>query len=180
MKKAILFPGTGYTCKEDLFQRITKKLIAYGYQVLALDYSPIPFKPIETVKEAVDIALGYSICSLQKENITEEDELLFVSKSIGCIVALKLSSLLKLKAKNIMLTPTQDALNEVSEYSDIISTVIGDNDPLMAVDSLKEFCSDKDIPMFVVQGTGHSLKTDNQQETDEKTAKIVSFLFLTE
>lgn len=177
MKKAILFPGTGYTCKEDLFQRIKKELISCGYQVFSIDYSPIPFKPIKTVKEAVDIALGFSICSLQKENITDEDELLFVSKSIGCIVALKFSSLLNLKAKHILLTPTEDALKEVSEYSDIASAVIGDSDPLMDVSTLKEFCSNKEIPMLIVQGTGHSLKTDNPKETEEKTLEIVSFLF---
>lgn len=44
MKKALFFPGTGYTCREELFKHIRNKLEKEGWTVVPLDYSAIPFK----------------------------------------------------------------------------------------------------------------------------------------
>lgn len=177
MKKAVLFPGTGYTCKEDLFQVISVHLAELGYEVIPLDYSLIPFKPIRIIEEAASIALGYSIAVLDNENIKEAEELVFVSKSLGCISSLKYSSLLRVKAKHILLTPTPDALQEISDYSHIISIVAGRDDPLMDTSVLKTFCGMHTIPLLIVDGTGHSLKVEDDEKCREINQWILHFIF---
>ena len=103
MKKAVLFPGTGYTCREELFILTGRELERKGWTVVPINWSAIPFKPVRTVKEAGDMALGYAICLLKDEKLDKCDEVLFVSKSLGCISALKYSSLLNLKSRHVLL-----------------------------------------------------------------------------
>ena len=47
---AVCFPGTGFTCKEALFERLASDYIARGYDVIRLDFSHIPFREIESLE----------------------------------------------------------------------------------------------------------------------------------
>ena len=162
MKKAVLFPGTGYTCREELFILTGRELERKGWTVVPINWSAIPFKPVRTVKEAGDMALGYAICLLKDEKLDKCDEVLFVSKSLGCISALKYSSLLNLKSRHVLLTPTREALEEISSYTDVVCAVIGSEDPLMSADELP--------------GTGHSLKCDDPDTTEKLTSDISAYI----
>ena len=172
MKKAVLFPGTGYTCREELFLLTGRELERKGWTVVPIDWSAIPFKPVRTVKEAGDMALGYAICALKDEKLDECDELLFVSKSLGCISALKYSSLLNLKSRHVLLTPAREALEEISSYTDVVCAVIGSDDPLMSADELRTH----GFPVMVVPGTGHSLKCDDPDTTEKITSDIAAYI----
>lgn len=177
MKKAVLFPGTGYTCRENLFKMISDYLISEGYDVVPLDYSSIPFKPIKTIDEAAAIALGFSMAVLDNEKLEEAEDPVFVSKSIGCIVSLKYSSLLQVEAEHILLTPTPDALQEISDYSHVVGIVAGREDPLMDTEILEKFCDKHKIPLFIVEGTGHSLKVEDEAKCKEIDQRILHFIF---
>lgn len=176
MKKALFFPGTGYTCKEELFKRIGFELEKNGWTVIPLDYSAIPFKPIKTVAEAGDIAMGYAICALREEKINECNDVLFVSKSLGCISALKYASLLNIHSRHILLTPTKEALEQISTFTDIVCAVIGDEDPLMNSQELKDFGKEHGFPVLIKKQTGHSLKNKNIEITNRITSEIAAFV----
>ena len=163
MKKAVLFPGTGYTCREELFILTGRELERKGWTVVPINWSAIPFKPVRTVKEAGDMALGYAICLLKDEKLDKCDEVLFVSKSLGCISALKYSSLLNLKSRHVLLTPTREALEEISSYTDVVCAVIGSEDT-------------HGFPVMVVPGTGHSLKCDDPDTTEKLTSDISAYI----
>ena len=172
MKKAVLFPGTGYTCREELFILTGRELERKGWTVVLIDWSAIPFKPVRTVKEAGDMALGYAICALKDEKLDECDDVLFVSKSLGCISALKYSSLLNISSKHVLLTPTHEALEEISSYTDVVCAVIGSEDPLMSADELRTH----GFPVMVVPGTGHSLKCVDPDTTEKITSDIAAYI----
>lgn len=176
MKKAVFFPGTGYTCKEDLFQRIGQGLGQAGWSVVPLDWQVIPFKDIDTIAEACDMAVGFAICALEGEGLEDCDDLLFVSKSLGCISALEYSQLFDLEARHVLLTPTPDALALVKTSTEVACAVIGDEDPLMDSSSLVSFGEKHGFPVFVVKGTGHALKYDDPLITEIITSRLVSFV----
>lgn len=176
MRKAVFFPGTGYTCREALFLRLQSLLEARGWTVVPLEWSSIPFTPIETVEEAGAIALGFAICSLEGEDLDGCDEVLFVSKSLGCISALKYSDLMSIAARHVLLTPTPDALALISPSTDVECAVIGDTDPLMKSADLVSYGRNHGFPVMVVDGVGHSLKTGDGESTDRITGEIVSFV----
>ena len=158
MRKAVFFPGTGYTCQEELFLRLRSLLEARGWTIVPLEWSSIPFTPIETVEEAGAIALGFAICSLEGEGLDGCDEVLFVSKSLGCISALKYSDLMSIAARHVE------------------CAVIGDTDPLMRSADLVSYGRNHGFPVMVVDGVGHSLKTGDGESTDRITGEIVSFV----
>ena len=172
MKKAVLFPGTGYTCREELFILTGRELERKGWTVVPIDWSAIPFKPVRTVKEAGDMALGYAICALKDEKLDECDDVLFVSKSLGCISALKYSSLLNISSRHVLLTPTHDALVEISSYTDVVCAVIGSEDSLMSADELRTH----GFPVMVVPDTGHSLKCVDPDTTEKITSDIAAYI----
>ncbi len=175
MKKAVFFPGTGYTCKEDLFQRIGQELGQAGWSVVPLDWQAIPFKAIDTITEACDMAVGFAICALEGEGLEDCDDLLFVSKSLGCISALEYSQLLDIEARHVLLTPTPDALALVKTSSEVACAIIGDEDPLMDSSSLVSFGGEHGFPVFVVKGSGHALKHEDPAITESITSRVVSF-----
>ena len=118
------------------------------------------------------MALGYAICLLKDEKLDKCDEVLFVSKSLGCISALKYSSLLNLKSRHVLLTPTREALEEISSYTDVVCAVIGSEDTLMSADELRTH----GFPVMVVPGTGHSLKCDDPDTTEKLTSDISAYI----
>ena len=49
MKKlAIGFPGMHYTCREPLMERLFSLYRERGHEILPLDYSPIPFREMDS------------------------------------------------------------------------------------------------------------------------------------
>lgn len=177
MRKVILFPGTGYTCNERLMVRLRLEYEKRGYRSFPIDYSYIPFKDIATVREAADIAAGYCLCVMSDLWVCDEDDLVFVSKSLGCISALKVSSLLKIRTRHILLTPTKEALDEFSDYSVVEHAVIGDMDPLMRPEDLAGFGASHGFPTLVINGVGHSLKLDDEKETEIINDRIIDAVF---
>lgn len=141
-----------------------------------LDWQVIPFKDIDTIAEACDMAVGFAICALEGEGLEDCDDLLFVSKSLGCISALEYSQLFDLEARHVLLTPTPDALALVKTSTEVACAVIGDEDPLMDSSSLVSFGEKHGFPVFVVKGTGHALKYDDPLITEIITSRLVSFV----
>ena len=176
MKKAIFFPGTGYTCREELFLLTGRELEKKGWTIVPIDWSVIPFKPVKTVKEAGDIALGYAICVLKDEKLDDCDEVLFVSKSLGCISSLKYSSLMNLKSRHVLLTPTREALEKLSSWVDVACAVIGSADSLMSIDELSSYIRTHGFPVMIVPGIGHSLKYDDPHTTEKLTSDITAYM----
>jgi hypothetical protein len=48
---AVCFPGTGFTCKEALFERLASDYSARGYDVMKLDFSHIRFGKLNRWKK---------------------------------------------------------------------------------------------------------------------------------
>lgn len=177
MKKGIgvIFPGTSYTCEEQLLAGFAKKYEEFGYDIVKIDFSKIPFKEIETIKAAAEIAKSIIIKQLNKIDFKEYDHVVFISKSFGTICAGWLEEYLSILPQQIFLTPVEEMLKYVKNSSNVIVMVIGTEDKHMNYNYLKSFCSEKNIPCTVFNGVGHSLKyVNNQEKTNEINEQIYS------
>lgn len=117
---------------------------------------------------------AWDFCISIIKDIESSDKLLFVSKSLGCITAVRLSNLLKLQARHILLTPPRAALDEAIKPDEIIAMVIGDQDNYVDKDYTRNFCNKRSIPCLVIEGVDHSLK--NGKEDESINLNILSFL----
>lgn len=166
MKKsiAVIFQGTGYTCEEQLLVGCAKKYAAFGYDIVKIDFSEIPFREIETIKEAVEIAKPILLTQLKKIDFKNYDNVVFISKSFGTICAGWLEEYLSIMPQQIFLTPIEETLPYVKKSSRIIGMVVGTEDRLMNYNFLKSYCAEKNIPCIVFNSVGHSLKYENYPE----------------
>lgn len=175
MKKsiAVIFPGTGYTCKEQLLVGCAKKYEGFGYDIVKIDFSEIHFREIETIKEATERAKAIILTQLKKINFENYDDVVFISKSFGTICAGWLEEYLSIMPQQLFLTPVEEMLPYIKKSSRIIGMVIGTEDKLMNHNFLKSYCAEKNIHCIVFNGVGHNLKYDNYPEkTSEINEKI--------
>ena len=167
---AVCFPGTGFTCKEALFERLACDFSARGYDVIRLDFSHIPFREIESLEEAVAIAQRAVKRQLAHVSFSEYEDVAFLSKSLVTILAAQFERDNALKPRQLFLTPLNKTLMLLQPESRVIAMVLGTQDRFLTGRALASFCEERNIPYFLVEGVNHSLKDDLDAE---RTARII-------
>lgn len=164
MKKlAVLFPGIGYTCAKPLLYYTGSLAAEQGYEVLRLDYgqdvhtfrgrSPEEMRPIQK------LALKRTLDRLEKIPFQEYDSLLFISKSIGTVVACKTEIILQLsdKTRHFLLTPIPDTLPYLKEVKGLFFS--GTADPYISPDLVREAANSwPEKTGGIFEGCNHSLE----------------------
>ena len=167
---AVCFPGTGFTCKEALFERLASDYSARGYDVMKLDFSHIPFREIESLEEAIALAQRAVKRQLGGVSFADYEDVVFVSKSLGTILAAYYERDYALNPRQLYLTPLNRTLSLVGPESRVISMVLGTQDRFLTGKALGAFCEERNIPYFLIEGVNHSLKDDLDAE---RTARII-------
>ena len=84
-------------------------------------------------------------------------EIVFISKSIGCVEAGILAERLNLDVKQVFLTPVEEAVSYCNAGNTV---VIGTYDK--AYEFYKNHCDKNDIKALYVKGANHSLEVEGQ------------------
>ena len=89
-KLAVIFPGIGYHTDKPLLYYAKKLAVKHGYQIVEVAYQGFR-KDIkgnaDKMQEAFESALRQTENQLAEQVWPDTDEILFISKSIGTIVA---------------------------------------------------------------------------------------------
>ena len=112
MKKlAVIFPGVGYTCSKHLLYYTAAAAADHDYEVLRLDYgqdihsfrgrSSLELEPVTS------LALKRTLRQMEKTDFSQYEKIIFISKSIGTIVACETEKHFSLsgKVQQFLLTP---------------------------------------------------------------------------
>ncbi|MDO4306202.1 MAG: alpha/beta hydrolase [Eubacteriales bacterium] len=112
MKKlAVIFPGVGYTCEKPLLYYTASAAADKEYEIVRLDYgqdihsfrgrTPLELEPV------IGLALKRSLRQLQNIRFQDYERILFISKSIGTVIACETQKQLALtgKVRHFLLTP---------------------------------------------------------------------------
>ena len=162
-KLAVIFPGIGYTAEKPLLyysQRIAKEK---GYEILVIAYGGFPKKVKGDRKKMVEsfqLALSQSEEKLKETDLASYEDVLFIGKSVGTIVAAKIASEspAKEKIRLILYTPLEDTFS-FSFGSAIAFT--GADDPWVGGEKSRIFsiCEEKRIPCTLISYANHSLES---------------------
>ena len=107
MKKlAVIFPGMNYNSNKPLLYYIKKILIKEEFDIVEIEYGKLPNEK----KTAFEIAIAKANERIKDILWADYDDVLFVSKSIGTVLAGKIASTLKLPIRHIYLTPVNETL----------------------------------------------------------------------
>ena len=172
----VVFPGTGYTCKEQLFSECIEPLLANGYECIKLDFSSIPFKQIESIDEAFERTKPVVINQLRHVLFSEYAHIVFLAKSFGTGLASWYGSLMKIYPQYFFLTPTDKGLELNCSQSQIAGIVIGTEDKVLDYQIARNFCKLYSIPNLIIEGIGHKLKTEDTLNNAHLNKTIVSFM----
>lgn len=162
-KIAVYFPGIGYHCDKPLLYYSRSIACKLGYEDsrnVSYTYKAGNIRGNnEKIKEV------YEALFLQAEDIladivwTEYDDVLFVSKSIGTIIATSYAGKYGLKdTKHILYTPlAQTFLFAPGRAIGFIGTA----DPWSNIDEITRLSTANHIPLTVYEGCNHSLECDD-------------------
>lgn len=174
MKIAIFFPGIGYHCDKPLLYYSRAIACELGYdKIIKLSYS-YSGKGIrgnkDKMKEAFDVLYAQAEEALKDIDFTEYEDILFVSKSIGTIIASAYAYEHKLDCKQVLYTPLEYTFDYPHEQS---CAFIGTADPWSDIDKVVDIAKSKNVPIFVYDDLNHSLESDNTIDDLEVLKKVM-------
>ena len=164
MKKlAVIFPGIGYTACMPLLYYARRIAQEQGYEILSIDYSGFPGKvkgDRAKMVESFRIALKQAEDRLSEADLSGCDDILFIGKSVGTIVAAKIAaeSPCKDKIRLVLYTPLEDTF--LFAFGDA-TAFTGSADPWVGAEKsrISAICREKGIPCMVIPEANHSLET---------------------
>ena len=173
---AICFPGTGFTCKEALFERLASDFSARGYDIVRLDFSHIPFREIESLEEAVALAQRAVKRQLSHIVYSEYDDVVFISKSLGTILAAQYERDIDLLPRHLFLTPLNKTLMLMQPETRVIAMVLGTQDRFLTARALSSFCESRGVTCSIIEGVNHSLKDEQNAERTQQIIEQIAAL----
>ncbi len=175
-KLAVIFPGIGYTVDKPLMYYSAKIAKNAGYEIKPIPYSSFPKKIIgdqDKMKESFEIAIRQAREMLANVDFNEYSDILFIGKSIGTAVALRIAmeSGIGNQIRKVLYTPVGATFeNPVGEA--IAFTGTGDPWVGGADSVILELCKNNGIPCYVYEHANHSLET-GELDTDLRYLKDV-------
>lgn len=184
---AVIFPGIGYTADRPLLHFSRRIAAAHGYEIRIMDYKGFPSKvkgDRKRMEESFDIALGQAREMLSGVDLAGYEDILFIGKSIGTIVAAKIASESpeKDRIRMILYTPLDDTFtfldapaddksaflgtspdSTIASYSGKAIAFTGGDDPWVGREKsrISALCETRGIPCTVIPRTNHSLESDD-------------------
>ena len=130
MKIAVFFPGIGYHCDKPLLYYARKLVQEYGYEKIVMQEYSYNGKNIrgdkKKMQEAFESLYAQAEKKLEEIAFDEYSEVLFISKSVGTIIASAYAEKYKIKCCQILYTPVEQTF--MFEHDDAIA-FIGTADP---------------------------------------------------
>lgn len=108
-KIVVLFPGANYSTDFPLLYYAGFKFEVRGYEKIAISYEDL-LKQDKSLEECIKDVRNLALIQLQNFDLSEYDDIVFVSKSLGTVVAGWIEEKLRIKARHIYLTPIKETL----------------------------------------------------------------------
>ena len=160
-KLAVLFPGIGYTNDKPLLYYSGKLAKELGYDTIYINYDGFPDDvrgDQDKMTQCFDIALEQSKRILETVDWSGYDRIVFISKSIGTVVAVNYARNLPCTISHVLLTPLSQTFYEpVGEAIAFHGTA----DPWADTVQINAYCLINKVPLTIIPDANHSLETDH-------------------
>ncbi|MGI6010114.1 MAG: alpha/beta hydrolase [Ruminococcus sp.] len=173
-KIAVIFPGVGYHKDKPLLYYGKKLAMEAGCQIMDVLYGGFSGN-IKGSREKMEAA--FFSARAQTEEILKTidfgkyENVLFISKSIGTIVAAEYAKSHNIDTEHIYFTPLEDTFRFVREGKGI--AFHGTKDPWADTEKVEMLSCRKGIPLFKTEDANHSLETGSVWKDIENLSKIM-------
>ena len=86
------------------------------------------------------------------------DDVIFIAKSIGTVVACQIKEKYQIPATLILFTPLKETLPYIYSKNDIKLVAVGDKDRYIDVKMLQNVCDNEGVLCHIEQGVGHRME----------------------
>ena len=159
-KLAVIFPGIGYHCDKPLLYYSKKLAAELGYEetvCLTYTFSSGNIRGNEQkMKEAFDSLSAQAAQELELVDWAYYDDILFLSKSIGTVIASSYATEKHLPCRQVLYTPLAQTY-EFAPKNGI--AFLGTNDPWSIPSEVIKTSRTAGIPIEVYEHANHSLET---------------------
>ena len=98
---------------------------------------------------------------LKSYDFEEYEDVVFVAKSIGTVVACKVKEELQVDAALVLFTPLKDALPYIKSDNRIVLVATGERDRHLESERLREHCENEKVPCYIEPDIGHRMEVKN-------------------
>lgn len=161
-KIAVIFPGIGYTKDRPLLYFSGKQALKCGYELHFVEFSGIEWSK-EKLKdrgfllEVLEKSLKKTEEALDDLGDMSDDEVIFISKSIGTVVAAAYARKKSINPRQICFSPLEMISGFVEEDSGIL--FYGDKDPVADHNVIEKIAGEKHLETYRIPDGNHSLET---------------------
>lgn len=174
MKIAVIFPGIGYHTDKPLLYYSKKLAKEYGYEIKEVSYGPFPDDVKQSpgkMEDAFRLALEQTNDYLKEMNWDVYDNILFISKSVGTVVASAYAKQTGLDAHHIYYTPVEPTFSFI-DGDGIVFT--GTKDPWVHISVVERECRTHHLPLYITNAANHSLETGDTMKDLQNLQTILS------
>ena len=174
---AVFFPGIGYTNDKPLMYYSRKLALEEGYEILPVNYTGFPEKirgDRKRMAESISIADRQAEAILKDVRPDSYESLLFVSKSIGTVVAARLASASDVsgRIRQVLYTPLEETFSFPIRDAIVFT---GDADPWTGKEEsqIPRLCRERQLPCTLISGGNHSLECGDAMKDIRNLQKII-------
>ena len=172
-KLTVFFPGIGYTNDKPLLYYSRKLAAEQGYEVICTEYHDLPEK-IKGNKEKMIQAgrMAFEQCRerLKDIDLAAYNDVLFVGKSIGTVIAVQYADAYVPTARLVLYTPLEATFS--ADIKDGIA-FIGEADPWSELDEVRRLAAKKHVPLYTYPDCNHSLECKSQRRNIEILGEVM-------
>lgn len=174
-KIAVYFPGIGYHCDKPLLYYSRDIACEQGYQEhrkIQYTYHAGNIRGNEKkMQEAYEVLFSQAEAELADMVWDDYEEVLFVSKSVGTIIAASYAKKYGLsRARHILYTPLAQTFQFAPKQA---VAFIGTADPWSDTEEIIRLAKENQIPITVYEGCNHSLECDDTMKNIENLRDIM-------
>lgn len=175
-KLVVIFPGTNYNKDCPLLYYAEFKFEAKGYEKVEVGYGNL-VNLDKSLDEFIENAKKFVLDKFKNIDLSQYEDIVFVSKSMGTVVAGWLEEKLNIKVRHIFLTPLKETLQYINREKNIIIVAAGTSDKHLDANVLKQHCKKEDIPLKQIEGAGHRLEIQGDVEKSIEILKEIVALY---
>lgn len=180
MKLAVVFPGIGYHSDKPLLYYSKKIALRSGYEIKEMTYTDLPFVnkgEIQSMRHAQEAAYGQIIKQLESVDFDKYESVLFISKSLGTVLASQYADEHGLKnVIHLCYTPVEDTFKGLKTGRGYVFH--GLSDPWCSSSTVYSNMRTltENYKLFTFENANHSLETGDPGTDIQIIQKIADFI----
>ncbi len=181
-KIAVIFPGIGYHTDKPLLYYSGKLAAAAGYEIIKISYPKYDVNLKQATKEQlatfVKMCLEATTETLKDAGLGDAEDVLFISKSIGTVVAAAYAKGIGADVthagtgiRQVYFTPLEETFDYVKKGVGIAFN--GTKDNWADYKKVQKLAAEYDIPLTTIEDANHSLETGDAVKDIQNLEKVI-------